>query len=78
MLHMSLIEIAHCQTRNTAEVHDTRNTEVQIAGLLGQNLTESSEHDNCTENDSRLKKLRNLYCCDHLTSPPFFPRTMIR
>jgi len=48
------------QTGDAAEIHDTGNAEVEVAGFLRDDLAERAEHDNRAEHDGRVQKVREF------------------
>ena len=56
------------KARETAQVHDARHAEVQVAGFLGHGLAQRTVHDNCAKRDGAHDP-RNQTAV-HITCPP--------
>ena len=68
---VELIEEGGRQSRNTAQIHDPGDAQVQVAGFLCQDLAHGAEQNDGAELDSRLNQLNNLV--DAHLAPPFRP-----
>ena len=51
----TFIEESTGQRGNCTEIHDTGNAEVQVAAFFGDDLTDSAEHDDGTEDNCLLE-----------------------
>ena len=73
---VELIEEGGRQSRDTAQIHDAGDAQVQVAGFLCQDLAHGAEQDDGAELDGRLNQLNNLV--DAHLAPSFPPRRMTR